>query len=126
MKTYCVMCFIEGFNLAQVEVDAQTPEEAKILAIQQLKMSGYADAKLAPDLPGMPAVSILTPKKKKYGVMCLKDKSDFLSLCNLEVEAYDENEAREAAVEILKKSGYPNGSVAPDLRGMSAVKELHS
>lgn len=65
---------------------------------------------------------------KKYSVLCLGEPLDFANLFSVEVNAENPEEAKKQAVEFMKRTGHPNGMVAPDFGNplMPVVEEISS
>lgn len=133
MKRYSVLCLGAPFdfaNIVSVEVDAGNPEEAKILAVEIMKNSGYHNAVVAPDFgnPAMPVVEeIPSVTVKQYRVRCYLTRTEGEGLSSVKVAAPDKDAARRVALNFLREKGYPNALIPPDIPGMplKMVEEIN-
>lgn len=131
MKNYSVLCFGSPGNpmtITSVEVSAENPEDAKTLAVELMKRMGHPDAIVAPDLgnPSAPVVMELkpTPPMKLYRVLCFLTRTEGESLSRVKVRAPDEASARQVALNLLRKEGYPRAWIPMDVGGFKMVEEI--
>lgn len=61
---------------------------------------------------------------KSYGVLCIPDMSSGnINVTNVIVDADSPEGAKEEAIKVLKKQGYSNPRIAPELPGTTVVRE---